>query len=84
MIAAEMFTEYGRLSYRGVSANYHRQQVKARLITEHNGPPFLQRPFLREGHLSSFQRSMASSSRWFARREGFSKESLSFLSKRLT
>lgn len=40
--------------------------------------------FLREGHLSSFQRSMASSSRWLARRCDFCRLCLSALSKRLT
>jgi hypothetical protein len=45
---------------------------------------FCRPSFLREGHLSSFQRSMASSSRWLARRCGFCRLCLSALSKRLT
>src|SRR5215208_3015133 len=62
VISREIFFEDGRLSHRGVSAHYHRQQVEARLIGKHYGPAFLQRSFLREGHLCSFQCSMASSS----------------------
>src|SRR5215203_5888750 len=84
VISCELLLKDGRLSHRGVGANHHRQQVEARLIGEHYGPAFLLRPFLREGHLSSFQRSMASSSRWLARRCGFCKLCLKALSKRLT
>jgi hypothetical protein len=84
VISGEVLLEDGRLSHRSVGANHHRQQVEASLIGEHYGPAFLLRPFLREGHLSSFQRSMASSSRWLARRCGFCKLCLKALSKRLT
>src|SRR5919107_2068366 len=84
VISREVLLEDGRLSHRSVGANHHRQQVEARLIGEHYGPAFLLRPFLREGHLCSFQCSMASSSRWLARRCGFCKLCLKALSKRLT
>jgi hypothetical protein len=84
VISREILLENGRLPHRSVSANHHRQQVEARLIGKRYGPAFLQGPFLREGHLFSFQRSMASSSRWFARRWGFCRLCLRALSKRLT
>src|SRR5918994_4691157 len=84
VISGEVLLEDGRLSHRSVSANHHRQQVEARLIGEYYGPAFLLRPFLREGHLSSFQRSMASSSRWLALRTGFCKLNPNFLTRRLT
>src|SRR5215207_9005719 len=84
VISCEVLLENGRLPHRGVSANHHRQQVEARLIAEHDGPAFLQRPFLMEGHLFSFQRSMASSSRWLALRIGFCRLNPDFLTRRLT
>src|ERR671912_1515202 len=84
VISGEILLQNGRLSYRGVGANHHGQQVEARLISEHYSPALLQGPFFREGHRSSFQRSMASSSRWFARLLGFCKLCLKAFSKRLT
>src|SRR5829696_5184493 len=84
VIAGEVLLEDGRLSYRSVSANHHRQQIEARLVAEHYGSALLQRPLLREGHFFSFQLSMASSSRWKALRLGFCKLCLRALSKRLT
>src|SRR5215210_6035942 len=84
VISCELLLENGRLSHRGVSANHHRQQVEARLIRKHYRPALLQRSFLREGHLCSFQCSMASSSLLLARRWGFCRLCLKALSKRLT
>src|SRR5215213_1953469 len=80
-----MLPEDGRLPHRGVGANHHRRQLKARLVAEHDGPALLQGPFFREGHSSSFRRSIASSSRWFARRrEGFCGERPDARTRRLT
>jgi hypothetical protein len=84
VISREVLLEDGRLSHRGIGANHHGQQVEARLVAEDYGRALLQRPFFREGHFSSFQRSMVSSSRWFALRCGFCKLCLRALSKRLT
>src|SRR3954463_9359393 len=75
VIARKMLMQHGRLAHRSVGANQHRQQIKARLVREHDGPALLQSPLFSFGHLSAFHRSMASSSRWSARRAGFCRES---------
>jgi hypothetical protein len=74
----------GRLAYRSVGAHYRGQKVEARLIHKQNRPALLYGPFLSSGHLSSFQRLIASSSRCLARGIGFCKESHKALSSRLT
>src|SRR3712207_1576830 len=84
MVAAKVLVQDGRPAHRGVGAHYRRQQVKSRLIHEQNGPALLYGPFFSSGQRSSFQLLMAFSSRWFARRSGFCKESPSALTSRLT
>ena len=48
-----------------------RQQVAAGLVYEDDGPAFLLGLFFKAGQRSSFQRRIASSSRWLARLRGF-------------
>src|SRR5215207_3380560 len=84
MIARELFAKDGRLPDRSVGAYHRWQLVEAGLVHEHDRAPFLQGPFLSTGQRSCFQRLMAFSSRWFARRAGFCKESPNALSTRLT
>src|SRR5215210_2822293 len=82
--AGEMLMENGCLSHRSVGANHHGQKIEARLIGKHDGSAFLQCLFFREGHFSSFQCSIASSSLWSALRSGFCKLNLNLPNKRLT
>src|SRR5215204_1302433 len=84
VISAEVLLEDGRLSHRSVSANHRRQQVEARWISEQDRSTFLHGPLFSSGHVSCFQFSIASSSRWLARRFGFCSESPSALTRRLT
>ena len=62
VLPGEPLLEYGGLADRGIGAHHRRKQVEARLIAEYDSLALFQRPFLRDGHLSCFQFSMASSS----------------------
>jgi hypothetical protein len=52
VISAEILPQNGRLPYRGVSANHHRQQVEAELIDKENRPAFFQCPYLKRPRAS--------------------------------
>lgn len=80
----KLFMENGSLSYRGIGAGNHRQQVEAGLVGEEDGPTLLQRPLFNLGQVLCFQSSMALSSRWIARRVGFCEERPRDFASRLT
>src|SRR5215213_6821484 len=63
VIARELFAQDGCLADRSVGTHHRRQQVEARLVHKQDGPALLYGHLLREGQRSSFQRSIASSSR---------------------
>src|SRR3712207_227865 len=84
MIAREFLLQDGRLAHRGVATNHSGQRVEARLVHKQYGSTLLYGTFFSSGQRSSFQRFIASSSRWFARRIGFCRESPSALTSRLT
>src|SRR5918999_6616119 len=71
MVSAEWYPEYWSLAPGRIGLNYQGQQVATRLVHEDDGPAFVPGLFFRAGQCSSFQRRMASSSRWLARCRGF-------------
>ncbi len=66
MIAGELDPVDWGLPTRGIGPHSHWQQIKAGLIYKDDGSFFLFGLFLSADHRSSFQHSMASSSRWLA------------------
>ena len=84
VVTAEVLVQYGSLAHRSIGAHHRGQKVEARLIDKQDRSSLLYGPFLSSGQRSSFQRLMASSSLWLARRTGFCKESPSALTSRLT
>src|ERR687892_1857472 len=63
--------EKRRLAPGGIGLYHQGQQVTAGLVYEDDGSAFVPGLFFRAGQRSSFQRWMASSSRWLARFRGF-------------
>lgn len=71
MVMGQRHLEDWGVSYRGLGANRHRQQIEARLVYKDDGASFLISLFLSVGQRSVFQRVIAASSRWLARTTGF-------------
>jgi hypothetical protein len=71
MVPTEGHPEHWSLAPRGIGLDHQGQQVAAGLVYEDDGPAFLPGLFFRAGQRSSFQRRIASSSRWLARLRGF-------------
>src|ERR687891_675150 len=71
MVPAERGPEKRGLAPGGIGPYHQGQQVTAGLVYEDDGSAFVPGLFFRAGQRSSFQRWMASSSRWLARFRGF-------------
>src|ERR671918_2952692 len=84
MIPAERGPEKRGLAPGGIGPYHQGQQVTAGLVYEDDGSAFVPGLFFRAGQRSSFQRWMASSSRWLARFRGFWRLQLYCLRMRLT